>query len=150
MSVIFAFSAQPAADSSRASGNTVRAVATVVDPGFKKKPVSVQEKIIAEYQHLARKSAHSILYFVLGCLAASALGTFAMNPWGRLAAAEGIAALYAVSDEFHQHFVGGRSAQVSDVLLDSAAALAGVLLVAAFLGLWRRRKRRRRERIGQG
>lgn len=147
MSVIFAFSAQPAADSSRASGNTVRAVAGVVDPGFRKKPASVQEKIVAEYQHLARKSAHSILYFVLGCLTAATLGTYGMNPWGRLAASEGITALYAVTDELHQHFVGGRSAQVSDVLLDAAAALVGVLLAAAFLGL-KGRRRRRRERAG--
>ncbi len=150
MSVIFAFSAQPADDSSRTSGNTVRAVAGVVDPCFKSKPVTVQERIVAEYQHLARKSAHSILYFVLGALALATLGTYAMNPWARIATAEGIAALYAVSDEFHQHFIVGRSAQVSDVLLDSAAALLGVLLATACLGLWRRQKRRRRERIGQG
>jgi VanZ family protein len=149
MAVIFAFSAQPASDSSRTSGNTVRAVAEVVDPGFKQKPVSAQEQIVSEYQHLARKSAHSILYFVLGGLVAATLGNYEMNPWIRIAAAEGIAALYAVSDEFHQRFIGGRSAQVSDVLLDSAAALLGVLIVAAFLAL-RRRRRRRREDAGHG
>lgn len=149
MALIFAFSAQEAADSSRVSGNTVRTVAWIVDPGFKKKPVTVQERIVAEYQHLARKSAHSFLYFVLGGLASATLGTFEMNPWGRIAAAEGIAALYAVTDEFHQRFIGGRSAQVSDVLLDSAAALAGVLMVAGFLAL-RRRRRRRREETGHG
>ena len=149
MALIFAFSAQEAADSSRVSGNTVRTVAWIVDPGFKKKPVTVQERIVAEYQHLARKSAHSFLYFVLGGLAAAVLGTYEMNPWGRIAAAEGIAALYAVTDEFHQRFIGGRSAQVSDVLLDSAAALAGVLIVAGFLAL-RRRRRRRREETGHG
>ena len=149
MALIFAFSAQQAADSSRVSGNTVRAVAVVVDPGFKSKPVSDQERIVAEYQHLARKSAHSILYFVLGGLVAATIGTFEMNPWVRIAAAEGIAALYAVSDEFHQRFIGGRSAQVSDVLLDSAAALGAVLIVAAFLAL-RRRRRRRREALGHG
>ena len=149
MALIFAFSSQVAADSSRVSGNTVRAVAGVVDPGFKSKPVTVQERIVAEYQHLARKSAHSILYFVLGGLVAATIGTFEMNPWVRIAAAEGIAALYAVSDEFHQHFIGGRSAQLSDVLLDSAAALGAVLIVAAFLAL-RRRRRRRREALGHG
>ena len=41
-------------------------------------------------------------------------------PWG-------IAALYAVTDEFHQLFVPGRSGQFSDVVLDSAGALAGLL-----------------------
>ena len=38
---------------------------------------------------------------------------------------------------------------VADVLLDSAAALLGVLIVAAFLAL-RRRRRRRREDAGHG
>lgn len=37
-----------------------------------------------------------------------------------------IAALYAASDEIHQLFVPGRSGQLSDVILDSAGALAGV------------------------
>ena len=44
-----------------------------------------------------------------------------------------IAALYAASDEIHQLFVPGRSGQLSDVILDSAGALAGV---AAFTVLW--------------
>ena len=35
---------------------------------------------------------------------------------------------YALSDEFHQSFVPGRSAVAADVVLDAAAALGGVLL----------------------
>ena len=36
---------------------------------------------------------------------------------------------YAVSDEIHQHFVPGRSMQLSDVLLDSFGALAAAFVV---------------------
>jgi len=48
-----------------------------------------------------------------------------------------LAAAYAVSDEFHQIFVPGRSAALFDVALDSAAALAGVLASALLAALHR-------------
>ena len=39
------------------------------------------------------------------------------------------ASAYAATDEFHQLFVPGRSGQISDVILDSAGAALGVLLM---------------------
>ena len=41
---------------------------------------------------------------------------------------------YAATDEFHQLFVPGRSGQFSDVLIDSAGVLGGVLLMGIILG----------------
>jgi len=41
---------------------------------------------------------------------------------------------YAATDEFHQLFVPGRSGQISDVLIDSAGALGGILLMGIILG----------------
>lgn len=52
---------------------------------------------------------------------------------GRIAFFCGV--FYACTDEFHQHFVKGRSAQLSDVLLDSGGVLLGVLLAAGCLYL---------------
>ena len=46
--------------------------------------------------------------------------------------------LYAVTDELHQLFSDGRSAQAADVLLDSAGVLSGVL--AAMLALFLARR----------
>ena len=43
-----------------------------------------------------------------------------MFPWG-------IATAYAVTDEFHQLFVPGRSGQMTDVMIDSGGALVGLL-----------------------
>lgn len=40
-----------------------------------------------------------------------------------------VAALYAVTDEFHQSFVPGRYPDVRDVLVDTAGALVAVLLL---------------------
>lgn len=62
---------------------------------------------------------------------------------GRIAFFCGV--FYACTDEFHQHFVKGRSAQLSDVLLDSGGVLLGVLLAAGCLYLlWTLQKFRTR------
>jgi len=47
-----------------------------------------------------------------------------------------LASLYGVSDELHQAFVPGRSADAADWLADTTGALVAVL----FLQLWRRRR----------
>ena len=44
--------------------------------------------------------------------------------------AVGVACAYAATDETHQLLVGGRSGQVSDVLLDTAAACVGAIVIA--------------------
>ena len=55
-----------------------------------------------------------------------------------------MAAAYAASDEFHQLFVEGRAGRVSDVLIDSAGALAGVGICTLCIWLHRRRKQRQK------
>ena len=44
-------------------------------------------------------------------------------------AALAIAAIYSLSDEFHQLFVPGRGSSIVDCGIDSAGATAGMLLV---------------------
>ena len=48
-----------------------------------------------------------------------------------------VSALYAVSDEIHQHFVPGRSPMLRDVAIDCAGALAGILFCLV-IGLLKR------------
>ncbi|MGE5589403.1 MAG: VanZ family protein [Bacillota bacterium] len=74
-----------------------------------------------------RKSTHVLVFAALALLVWWAL------PPGprRLAAAWGLTALYAATDELHQAFVPGRSAEVTDVLLDAAAALVALVLFRA-------------------
>ena len=75
---------------------------------------------------LVRKLAHFTLYFTLGALLVVTLYSY-RQPHRRAALlAVGIAALYAASDELHQHFIAGRSGQLSDVLLDTIAASIGI------------------------
>ncbi len=51
-----------------------------------------------------------------------------------------IATLYAVSDEVHQYFIPGRSCQVGDVMIDSAGACVGVMVVMGIVHLLGRKR----------
>jgi VanZ family protein len=74
---------------------------------------------------ILRKGAHMTEYAILGLLLLRALG-------GELPAlALGIA--YAVTDEFHQHFVRGRHASPIDVLIDTLGLAIGIFVVGGLL-----------------
>jgi VanZ family protein len=81
-----------------------------------------------------RKIAHVAEYAVLGLLLERALA--------RPELAIALGALYAASDEVHQHFVRGRHAAWYDVLIDTAGVTVGVVA-------WRR-SRAARERRSSG
>ena len=66
-----------------------------------------------------RKLAHLTEYAILGALLLRAT----RRAWVAL----GLAALYATSDEVHQHFVAGRHGAPLDVAIDTVGALAGIL-----------------------
>jgi VanZ family protein len=53
-------------------------------------------------------------------------------------AAAALGMLYAVSDEFHQHFVQGRTAELADLTAD----ILGIVLVQVLLWAWHSRQRR--------
>jgi VanZ family protein len=81
---------------------------------------------------LLRKLAHLTEYAILGALLLRAT----RRPWLSLA----LAALYAASDEVHQHFVEGRHAAPLDVAIDMVGALAGVLAWHALADGWSARR----------
>jgi hypothetical protein len=73
-----------------------------------------------------RKAAHFAEYAVLGALLARALYN-AMARWAWVAWLGG--AVYAASDELHQHFVPGRQGSPVDVAIDAVGVAVGVLAV---------------------
>ena len=95
--------------------------------------------------HVIRKCGHFTEYFVLSLLLLRALRAGSRDFGLRLALIVIlIVAGYAALDEFHQSFVPGRGAAVSDVLLDTTGGAAAQLLVA-LLVLWRSIRKRQRE-----
>ncbi len=76
------------------------------------------------------KLAHFAVYALLAFLAARAFATMPFPDQARVVpwAAASFAALYGISDEIHQSFVPGRSADVWDLVADIFGAIAGALI----------------------
>lgn len=124
MVVIFMLSHQSASISSGQSGVFVEQLRHIAP--------SVDQQLLT---FLVRKGAHIFAYFVLGILTFNALwrldlSKFKFNyPVGLSII---VCALYAVSDEFHQLFVNGRSGEIRDIIIDSCAATVGVFIISIF------------------
>jgi VanZ family protein len=73
------------------------------------------------YDLLIKKGAHALGYGLLGLAYAYALPSRLSLPvrWGLSLC---MAVLFALSDEFHQSFVEGRSSSLTDVFIDSVGA----------------------------
>ena len=75
---------------------------------------------------ILRKLGHALVFGALAVLWSWALHPVVRRP---IPIAAVIAALYAVTDEYHQSFVEGRSGKVSDVAFD----LAGIVIASLLL-----------------
>jgi len=146
MVLIFCLSAQEAAQSSSLSGSTIRKVVEITQPGFRELPVEQKDIIVADFQHMARKTAHALAYLVLGVLSVSALLQYPSGSGVRFAAALAVCIAYAGTDEVHQLFVPGRSGQIGDVCIDASGGLVGILIVLLIRWMWRRRRMKKREK----
>jgi VanZ family protein len=94
---------------------------------------------IGQIHFLVRKTAHLSVYAVLAILWWRALyqghaedrrrqpGIYALL-------ALLIATVYAGTDEYHQSFVGSRTASLHDVMIDSCGALIGLAVVLVWRG----------------
>lgn len=122
MSVIFYFSHQRAAESSKLSGSLTEAVAIVIEA------LVPFMTIDSEFLHFfIRKGAHFTVYFILGVTLIRACSIYFARKRRALYAFI-IACLYAISDEVHQLFIPGRSGEIGDVLIDSFGALIGIFI----------------------
>ncbi len=134
MGVIFWLSAQTGDDSGNMSGFIADIIHKFI-PG---------EALADSLEFLVRKAAHLTEYLVLGLLLHRAVRiSTRTKAWSWLysaGTAELIGIFYAVSDEFHQSFVPGRSPQIIDVLIDSSGVLAGVLIYGLVCFCLRKKK----------
>jgi len=92
------------------------------------------DSIVQTLHILARKCAHMTEYALLAWLCWRAVRQPLKNlpqpwNWGEAGLALGMVAIYAASDELHQCGVPGRTGQMSDVAVDIAGALVGLLLL---------------------
>ena len=149
MCLIFFYSSRPADISAQDSGRIGVWIGRTFVPGFEDWPEEKQNNFAESVDYPVRKTAHATEYAILGVLAAgvcaqeknkSSLKKETGKKAGERAGkyrARGLllpwllASAYAATDEIHQLFVPGRSGQMSDVILDSAGALAGTVAFTA-------------------
>lgn len=146
MCMIFMFSAMPADDSTQTSLWVGEKICSVTVPGYQKLNEETKLLYAENIDHGVRKTAHATEYAMLAVLMCWAIAAEIQLPedtWRRRNfLAWFFTTGYAATDEFHQLFVTGRSGQVTDVMIDSAGALAGILLMTCMTGIVRKYKNR--------
>lgn len=126
-SVIFFFSSQKANDSDKVSSGFIVRIVKILDIN-KRLSDSDVVKIADSMNSIVRVGAHFSIFGLLCFLVALQFNQYGIVR-GRLILYSVTATfLYACSDELHQTFVPGRSAQLSDVITDTFGALCGALV----------------------
>ena len=140
--LIFFFSAQQGPDSAELSGDVTLTVARIVRPDYTRLPPVQRQSFLESLGLIVRKCAHfsefALLAFNLACWLR--LKFYEKGRAFALPRAWLIATLYAVTDELHQMFVAERGPAVLDVCIDSAGALAGVMVALVAFILVRKRQ----------
>lgn len=145
MGVIFAFSAQPAEESGKISDGVCYKMVSGASHLLR---LAWNEEQLETYavwiSFPVRKAAHMTEYAILAILA-----WWNQQAWRQVfnrhnyAHAFLFAVVYAMTDEFHQTFVRGRSGNLTDVCIDGMGACLGLLCLAA-VRRWSGRKPKKR------
>ncbi len=125
MILIFSFSSDSGTRSTKKSDQVILSVLKVFDKDSLSE--KKQKETINQYVFFVRKSAHFLIYFLLGLLTVSLLSEKKDFHY-YLICSMLFCFLYALSDEIHQAFVPGRSGNIYDVFLDSFASFLAITL----------------------
>lgn len=131
MIVIFSFSAQPAKVSSQTSLTVGKRICSIFVSGYEDKSEAEQITLAEKIEYPIRKTAHATEYAILGVLILNAMITSMQEDESirrKMILAFVGAVLYAMTDEFHQLFVPGRSGQITDVMIDGGGTVCGIVL----------------------
>lgn len=126
--VIFKFSSENSTKSTSTSGTVIDAIVDT-HPATKKLSENQKSVVKTSLKTPVRKMAHFTIYTILGVFLMCFANTYDTNILKKVCISLMVGALYACSDEFHQLFVTGRSAEITDVLIDTTGAFVGILLV---------------------
>ena len=144
MMYIFSFSNDTGVVSTKKSdGLIIKIVETISN---KKLSNDEKEKWVRYLVVPVRKSAHLVIYLILGLLIYSFVLEFLFSNLKSFLLTISSSFLYACSDEIHQMIVSGRSGQISDVLLDMLGVLLGIIIYKFIFE--RRRVYESKKRVG--
>lgn len=129
MALIFWFSSQNSAESADVSKGFSMWILNML-PFFSHMSYDAKLELAQSMDFFIRKTAHFSIYAALGMSSAAAMHSISGKAIRKiLIFSVLLCMLYAVSDEIHQEFVSGRAGRAGDVLIDTAGAFTGVLLL---------------------
>lgn len=142
---IFSFSSEVSEESSGRSGRVVSFIVEII-PSLREKNDAEKEQIKSEVlQPIVRKTAHFSIYACMGVLTICFALTYKGTYYQKSICSTLFCLLYSISDEIHQSFIPGRSAQVSDVFLDTFGAIIGILLIYMIYRIYKNKKQKNKE-----
>ena len=102
-------------------------VAAIISTLSAQPPLHVSEGAL---DLVLRKCAHLAVYALLAVSCVRGLAHHGLGERAQLLGAGALALAYAISDEYHQTFVPGRSGAPRDVLIDLVGITAGLLVLS--------------------
>ena len=120
--LIFFFSSQNGASSSGVSNGILKIIEDIFN-------ISLSAPWC---KFFIRKLGHFSIYLILALITINLVKQYYKITKKEFIIVSIFCLLYAISDEFHQSFVGGRSPQAMDVLIDFCGAILGCLIYNLF------------------
>ena len=134
MVTIFILSSQDADRSSDTSSTLTRIAIKLMYRDYDAASPERQREMWSTASFIVRKLAHFSIYTALGLCVSGAAGKRRLfSPKSAGVVIFGL--IYAVSDEFHQHFVPGRSCEFRDMMIDTGGVLTGMLISFVLMGI---------------
>ncbi len=138
MMVIFGFSAEDGEESQSLSDRITIRVVKIVEPDYDSLSLNDQIKLFDKTSFFVRKTGHFSEYAILGLLICTLSITFKNIRTCRkkpllILPVTVFAFLYALTDEYHQSFVFGRTPKVADAIIDTSGAFVACV---CFVIIW--------------
>ena len=130
-SIIFGFSAENGDKSASTSTKVARFIVIHSEKIKSEEQINREVEMI---QPIIRKIAHFSIYTLLGFCIMGCAATYKGSKIIKFDISVIISFLYACTDEWHQSFIPGRSAQFSDVCLDTLGAFLGIMVI--LIAIW--------------
>ena len=136
---IFRFSSQDGQTSSSLSKEVTEKVTKRINK-IQNLEETERKNVLSRIEKIIRKIAHFSLYTIVGILLMSLACTYEFTEFKRGGISFLIGLMYACLDELHRFFISERSAQITDVMIDSMGVLFGILLVMLIYKIYTSRK----------
>jgi len=141
---IYLLSGQEGAVSHRLSRGLVKKASRLIElPGVLK---YYSKELNLSYDFVLRKIAHFSLFFILALLLFFVIKPLTTKHVRILTITCCI--IFAFMDEYHQVFISGRTARFTDIMIDTAGAICGMLLVMIATGIRRGNIQKKKRTVG--